>query len=407
MLNKLSIKKRLFLLVILLVVILAISVSNIFFASQDEILIIGICVTVALTLLSVFVVIGIGKILNASFKSIAKEVNEIALGNLNVKFTSPISEFEELSNSLTDMTKTLKLYIGETSRILTLLAKNDLNVEVKIEFKGNFVEIKNVLETIIANFNSIIKKIAIISEQVDLSSKDIADGAKLLADGSQEQASAIIEFVASIESITSQMETGLSLIEEEYSASKEIANSSKTARENSLDLEKAMLEIQAIAKDITKITKLLEENAMQTKILALNAAIEAARAGESGKGFSIVADEVKVLSNNNDESAKEASTLIGSSRVAIERGTKFAKGTEEELMLISDSTQKSAVNISEIMASYEEQEKEILALQKALGQISDVIQSNSATAEESSAKSEELFNLADSLKKLVDLFRLK
>jgi methyl-accepting chemotaxis protein len=158
---------------------------------------------------------------------------------------------------------------------------------------------------------------------------------------------------------------------------------------------------------ISNVIKLIEDIAFQTNILALNAAVEAARAGVHGKGFAVVAEEVKNLAGKSANAAKETSELLNDSIRKSKQGLAVGEDMEKTLAEIINGIGVSAVSIREIAEDCVLQVKTIEQLNTGLEQISQVVQSNTATAEESAASSEQMAAQSAMLMDMVSKYRIE
>lgn len=179
-----------------------------------------------------------------------------------------------------------------------------------------------------------------------------------------------------------------------------------TVTKEMASLNEAMTSINETSEHIGNIIKTIEDIAFQTNILALNAAVEAARAGEAGKGFAVVADEVRNLASKSADAAKTTTTLIQQSLEAVHNGSHIADSTSEALSSVEKRAHGVEEAVNQISAASEKQAGMIEHIKTSIDQISCVVQTNSATSEESAAASEELSGQASMLKELMGMFSI-
>jgi len=168
----------------------------------------------------------------------------------------------------------------------------------------------------------------------------------------------------------------------------------------------AMSRIDDSSKKIADIITVIDEIARQTNLLALNAAVEAARAGEAGRGFAVVASEVRSLAQRSSQAAKDIKDLITSSSTQVQEGVDLVNKAGASLSGIVESIKKVAAIISDIATASVEQSTGIDQVNKALGQVDEVTQQNSALVEENAATAKALEHQAATMNERMGAFRL-
>lgn len=318
------------------------------------------------------------------------------LGVLAVNFNATVTRLREYIN-----------YIDEISVVLNQVADGNLDFSLKYDYAGEFSKVKTSLLHISDSLNDTMTQINNSADQVSSGADQVSSGAQALSQGATEQASSVEELAATINEISGQVKNNAASAMKASGQIDEVGKKVIESNEQMTEMTKAMDEISDSSKEIGKIIKAIEDIAFQTNILALNAAVEAARAGDAGKGFAVVADEVRNLASKSSEASKSTAALIANSLTAVENGTKIAKETAESLVAVVDGTKEATVGINAIAQASNEQASSIAQVTQGVDQISSVVQTNSATAEQSAAASEELSSQANVLKDLVSRFKLK
>ena len=357
------------------------------------------------------VIDGFNKTLVAVIEPIQESSNvlqDLAQGNLHTMVMGAYKgDHAKIKEDLNQTVVSLEAYVGEITGTLEEMGRGNLNQEITSEFRGDFSAIKNSLNDINMQLSTTLSDIDGVSAQVESGAIQISDSGQALAQGTTEQASSIQELTASIEEVADETKANAVRANEANERAMAVRKNAAVGNHQMGKMVAAMAEINTSSQNISQIIKVIDDIAFQTNILALNAAVEAARAGQHGKGFAVVAQEVRNLAVRSSEAAKETTSLIEGSIVKVEIGTRIADETAVSLKEILNEIEKVADLVRNIAQASSDQAREIEQINQGIDQVSMVVQTNSATAEQSAAASEELSGQAQLLKQMVSAFEIR
>ena len=366
-----------------------------------------IIIVIIAVVISIFIVRGISKPVS-EMDHVAKL---IADGDLNTSIhyqsTNELGRLAGNFNKTVTRLKEYVDYINEISYVLDEIAGGNLVFKLTYDYKGEFAKVKKAFENISESLNATMSQINEASEQVASGSDQVSSGAQALSQGATQQASSVQELAATINEISGQVKRNADNAVQANSIAVMAGNEIMQSNDQMQKMIEAMHEINNSSNEIGKIIKTIEDIAFQTNILALNAAVEAARAGAAGKGFAVVADEVRNLASKSSSASKDTAVLIEGSIKAVENGVQIAEDTAKMLANSVEGAKNVAQVVDTISNESKKQADSIAQVTLGIDQISAVVQTNSATAEESAAASEELSGQAQLLKSLVSKFKLK
>ena len=318
-------------------------------------------------------------------------------------------EIAGLMNASHAMADNLQNIIADVEGGCSAMAGGNFAVESKNahlyigDLRGLYDAINNMRD----NVKNALQEVEELAVQVNVGASNLAEAAQDLAEGATDQAASVQEMLATMNTVSEGLKDTSTSVEEAYIQALKCAGDAQNSREEMGNMVQSMNRISETSKKIENIIGEIESIASQTNLLSLNASIEAARAGEAGRGFAVVADEIRNLADQSAKSAIDTRELVTNTLFEIEQGSKIAYKTADVLDGVVNAIQKIAETNNVLSENSKDQAYAVEQADIGIGRISEVVQSNSAAAEESSATSQELSAQAMSMHELVSRFQLK
>lgn len=369
------------------------------------IVIITIAITFALSLGR-----GIAYGIATPLDAIQKRLGTFAQGDLSSPFPTVDTkdELADMVSTTISMAAALQFIINDVKDILNQMADADFTATSadRTKYAGEFEEILTAMARLKKQMTETLQSVSEASNQVAAGANNLSEAAQSLAEGATDQAGAVEEMQATITTISDDIRITANSAGDSYNQARTYAEEAERSHREMQAMMEAMTRINDASQQVGNIISEIEDIASQTNLLSLNASIEAARAGEAGRGFSVVADQIRQLAEQSANSAAETRTLIETSLSAIADGSKTVDIVNDSINRVVEGIEIIAQSSKSISEMANDQAEAMKQAELGVNQISEVVQSNSATAEESSATSEELSAQAATLDSLISRFRL-
>jgi methyl-accepting chemotaxis protein len=361
----------------------------------------------------------ISKVLNATHEftqqldDLLVEIDEVSRaaqrGNFKQRINTEYKQgfFLQIAKTVNQSLNNNLNLIEELQCTFLTLAKGDLTQCVKQDYEGSLGQLKQDVNTTISKLSEIVNLIQVSTNVVLQTIDEINHGNSNLSKRTEEQAAALQQAAASMEQMTAMLQHNTGNANQAKTLVIEAKSQAEQGKEVVRIAVDFMQEVNNSSKKMVQIISTIDEIAFQTNLLALNAAVEAARAGEQGRGFSVVASEVRSLAQRTAGSAKEIKELIGNSMTHVSKGTELVNQSGEKLESVMTSVLKMSEIILDIANAAKEQSDGITQVNRAVTQMEEMTQQNSALVEEVGVSSESLKEQLLQLQTSVDFFSVK
>ncbi|MBQ4838788.1 MULTISPECIES: methyl-accepting chemotaxis protein [Pseudoalteromonas] len=324
--------------------------------------------------------------------------------------------------------------LAEVNRVLDIVAKGDMTHSLDASAKDEFGELAQSCNTLITSLKELITgivsrstQLAAASEQTSAITAESSQAIKSQQSQVEQAATATTEMSSTAHGVSNSAHQAL---EEIKNADQEAERVKGISHDNKRTIEQLAHEVEEVSTVINKlhqdssaiggILDVIRGIAEQTNLLALNAAIEAARAGEQGRGFAVVADEVRSLASKTQESTQEIQSMIESLQAGAEEAvTAMSKGQQqaescvsqsdianEALNCITDAVSRAHDVSEEIATAANEQQQVSQEISERLESIVAIAEQTAEGANQTSTSSSEVAKLAEELRQSVSQFRV-
>ena len=341
-------------------------------------------------------------------KKVAEQMDYLAQGDFSREFDlkQDDTEMGSMAKSIAFMKSNMQSIIGEISSVLDQMGGGNYRVDLQQNYVGEFTQIKESLLVIIESMKETLNTLRVASEEINLGSEQLASAAQDLAEGSSDQAMQVAGLVEAMKTMAGSMEQNAT----DAAASVELATrAGQTLQQGNTkmeELKEAISEIAKCSEQIHTIINTIEDIAEQTNLLSLNAAIEAARAGEAGRGFAVVAEQVKNLAEESARASGRTTQLIETTIEAVDKGISIADETVANMIEVMQGAMEATQRMGQIADVLNNEVTNIHNINDTLSKVSEVVDSNSATSQETAAVSEEQKAQVETMAQLVDYFKI-
>jgi methyl-accepting chemotaxis protein len=312
-----------------------------------------------------------------------------------------------LAETMNVMCDNIGRVLDDLVGMLGALAEGNLTQRISADYDGTFAVLKDSANVTAERLSQTISEIKAAALEVSNAAAEISTSTTDLSQRTEEQAAGLEETSASMEQIAVTVRKNA----ENAQHANALTTSTRQVADRGgavvAEAVGAMTRIEESSRKITNIIGVIDEIARQTNLLALNAAVEAARAGDAGRGFAVVASEVRSLAQRSSQAAKDIKDLISNSTTQVKEGVDLVNRAGTSLHEILGSIKKVSDIVADIAIASGEQATGLDQVKRALTQMDEVTQQNSALVEENAATAKTLQHQSAAMDERVSIFQIE
>jgi methyl-accepting chemotaxis protein len=331
---------------------------------------------------------------------IARIAKQVASGDLSIDFKKNKTE-QGIYAEMKSMVSNLQ----EKTHLAQQIASGNLDLNVVLTSKKDSLGLA--FQEMIINLNDVLGQTQQASVEIADASSSVSSSSNALSEGASSQASSLDNISSSLNQLSTQINLNASNATQAKDLTLKAQKETNIGSNKMKEMITAMVDISASSQSISQFINTIDEIAAQTNLLALNAAIEAARAGEQGRGFAVVADEVRNLAARSTKAAAETAQLISGAVEKTQIGSAIASQTAESLKNVTESISHASELVELIASASSEQATGANVINDGVAEIDSVTQQNNDAAQGSAAAAEQLSHQAIQLQEMLTRFKLR
>ncbi len=346
------------------------------------------------------------KVMHDMSDAFSSVVSSAKNGDFAVRVTRTFNDadLDGLAQSLNDLLSVTERNIRGTAAAVKAIAAADLTQRAENNASGLFGDLCGDVNATIDFLDGVVSELRTSSMRLAASTKELGGGADELAGRTMRQAAAIEETSASLESFTTAMREYATQATSARKDVEEISGAAQRGGETMRSATDAMRKIEESTTEVTAILETIEAISFQTRLLSLNASVEAARAGEAGRGFSVVAEEIRTLANTTQEASRKIRDLVERSNADVGEGVGRIDAARQEIEGVLEGMSRVISAVGGIASSCDSHVETLNEVGSAMRQLDGMTQQNAAMAEETQAAAQQTSGLAATLDDLCGRF---